>query len=143
MNFRKLIIRLICFTTIVAAGPWALYAVAPVSAATRTPVNTVVDAGSDTFPLDIASAWTADRKALTEAVINPTESKQTLSLRIRGAELSGKGTLHRMVSSNLTATAAIGREPDVKIEEKHIDQIPTNPSFAPLNVNIYVFPVKQ
>ncbi len=143
MNIRKLIIRLICFTTIVAAGLWALHAVAPVSAATRTPVNAIFDAGSDTFPLDVAAVWTADRKALTAAVINPTESEQTLSLRIRGASLSGKGTLHRMASSNPNATAAIGREPDVKIEEKPIDQIPTNPSFVPLSVNIYVFPVKQ
>jgi alpha-N-arabinofuranosidase len=49
----------------------------------------IVHAGSDTFSLDVAAAWTADRKTLTVAVINPTESTQTLSLQIRGAELSG------------------------------------------------------
>jgi len=102
----------------------------------------VVNAGSDTFPLDVAAAWTADRKALTVAVINPTESSQHLSLQIRGAELSGKGILRRMAPSSLTATVAVGQEPGVKIEEQALDAIPANPTFAPFSVNIYEFPVK-
>jgi len=96
----------------------------------------VVHAGSDTFPLDVAAAWTAYRKALTVAVINPTESPQALSLRIRGAELSGKGTLRRMAPQSLTATVVVGQEPGVKIEEQALDTIPTSPTFAPLIVNV-------
>jgi len=103
----------------------------------------VVHAGSDTFPLDVAAAWTADRKALTVAVINPTESAQTLSLQIRGAELSGKGTVRFMAPESLTATVVVGQEPGVKIEEKSLEAIPTSPTFAPFSVNIYEFPVKQ
>ena len=73
-----------------------------------------VHAGSDTFPLDVAAAWTADRKALTIAVVNPTETAQTLSLEIRGAALSGKGTLRRMAPQSLTATVVVGQEPGVE-----------------------------
>jgi alpha-N-arabinofuranosidase len=102
----------------------------------------VVHAGSDTFPLDVAAAWTAHRKALTVAVINPTESAQSLSLQIRGVELSGKGTLRRMAPESLTATVVVGQEPGVKIEEQTLDSIPANPTFAPFSVNIYEFPVK-
>jgi alpha-N-arabinofuranosidase len=102
----------------------------------------IVNAGSDTFPLDVAAAWTADHKALTVAVINPTESSQTLSLQIRGAELSGKGTLRRMAPQSLTATVVVGQESGVKIEEQSLDAIPTSPTFAPFSVNIYEFPVK-
>jgi alpha-N-arabinofuranosidase len=102
----------------------------------------VVHAGSDTFPLDVAAAWTADRKALTVAVINPTESTQTLSLQIRGAEISGKGTLRRMAPPSLTANVVVGQEPGVKIEEHALDAIPTSLTFAPFSVNIYQFPVK-
>jgi alpha-N-arabinofuranosidase len=102
----------------------------------------VVHAGSDTFPLDVAAAWTADRKALTVAVINPTESPQTLSLQMRGAELSGQGTVRRMAPPSLTATVVVGQEPGVKIEEQALDAIPTNPTFAPFSVNIYEFPVR-
>jgi alpha-N-arabinofuranosidase len=102
----------------------------------------VVNAGSDTFPLDVAAAWTADRKALTVAVINPTESAQTLSIQIRGTELSGEGILRRIAPESLTATVVVGQEPGVKIEEQALDAIPANPTFAPFSVNIYEFPVK-
>jgi alpha-N-arabinofuranosidase len=102
----------------------------------------IVNAGSDTFPLDVAAAWTPDHKALTVAVINPTESSQTLSLQIRSAELSGKGTLLRIAPESLTATVVVGQEPGVKIEEQALDAIPSSPTFDPFSVNIYEFPVK-
>lgn len=102
----------------------------------------VVHAGSDTFPLDVAAAWTADRKALTVAVINPTEFPQTLSLQIRGAALSGGGTLRRMAPQSLAATVVVGQEPGVTIEEQTLDAIPTSPTFAPFSVNIYEFPAQ-
>jgi alpha-N-arabinofuranosidase len=102
----------------------------------------VVNAGSDTFPLDVAAAWTADRKALTVAVINPTESPQGLDLEIKGAGLSGGGTLRRMAPASLTATVVVGQEPGVKIEERTLDALPAHPTFAPFSVNIYEFPVR-
>jgi alpha-N-arabinofuranosidase len=100
----------------------------------------VIHAGSDTFPLDVAAAWTVDRKALTVAAINPTESAQTLNLQIRGASLSGRGILRRMAPQSLTATVVAGQEPGVKIEEQALDALPTKPAFAPFSVNIYEFP---
>ena len=47
----------------------------------------VVNAGSDTFPLDVVAAWTEDRRALTVAVLNPTDVEQPLKLNITGASL--------------------------------------------------------
>ena len=47
----------------------------------------------------------------------------------------------RLIS--FTTIVAVGREPGVRIEEQPVDQIPTNPSFAPFSVNIYEFPVKK
>jgi alpha-N-arabinofuranosidase len=101
----------------------------------------VVNAGTDTFPLDVVAAWTADRKALTVAVINPTASPQTLNLQIRGASLSGKVTLSRMAPQSLNA-AVVGQELGVTSEEKPVDQIPTNPTFVPFSINIYEFPTR-
>ena len=43
-----------------------------------------VNAGSPTFPLDVSAAFTSDRKFLTVAVVNPTESAQTLDLDFQG-----------------------------------------------------------
>ncbi|MGO9109210.1 MAG: hypothetical protein ACLP9L_08260 [Thermoguttaceae bacterium] len=103
----------------------------------------VVNAGSDTFPLDVAAAWTADHKALTVAVINPNETAQTLHLEIRSAELAGKSTLRRMAPPSLSAAVVVGQEPEVKIEEQSLDALPASPTFAPFSVNIYEFPVNR
>jgi alpha-N-arabinofuranosidase len=42
-------------------------------------------------PLDVAAAWTADKSALTVAIVNPTEQAQSIDLDLKGAQLTGKG----------------------------------------------------
>jgi alpha-N-arabinofuranosidase len=102
----------------------------------------VVRAGSDTFPLDVAAAWTADRKALTVAVVNPTKSPQTLSLQIRGSRLAGRATLRRMAPQSLTANVVVGQELGVRIEEQSLAGLPKSPTFPPFSVSIYELPLK-
>lgn len=95
----------------------------------------VVNAGSDTFPLDVVAAWTADHRALTVAVLNPTDSEQSLKLNLAGANLTGKGTLWRLASG----------EPDGKsptIEHSPINFIPDSPVLPRFSVNIYEFTTK-
>ncbi|HEY1663243.1 MAG TPA: alpha-N-arabinofuranosidase [Verrucomicrobiae bacterium] len=101
-----------------------------------------VNAGSDTFPLDVAAAWTEDKKYLAVAVINPTETTQEMKLSIQGAGLIGGGKLWRLAPSNLDATIVVGQEPGVQVEEQTVDSIPITPAFAPYSVTIYNFPVK-
>lgn len=101
-----------------------------------------VHAGSDTFPLDVAAAWTENRKALTIAVINPTDAPQTLVLNIHGAELAGKGTLRRMAPESIDATIVVGQEPGVTVEEIQVDELPAQASFPPFSVNLYEFPAR-
>ena len=50
--------------------------------------------------------------------------------------------LRRMAPQTLTATAVVGQEPGVRIEEQSVNQVPTNSTFAPFSVNIYPFPVQ-
>jgi len=101
-----------------------------------------VNAGSDTFPLDVVAAWTADHRTLTVAVINPTESEQRLELAIAGATLAGTGRLWRMAPADLNATIVVGQKPGVTVEEQALDVVPGAPSFAPFSVNVYAFAVK-
>jgi alpha-N-arabinofuranosidase len=42
-------------------------------------------------PLDVVAAWTADRSALTVAVVNPEDKPHSLELALRGAQLAGEG----------------------------------------------------
>lgn len=101
-----------------------------------------VNAGSDTFPLDVAAAWSSGRESLTVAVINPTETEQQLTLSIKGAQLAGKGKLWRMAPSDINATIVVGQKPGVVVEERALEAVPTTMTFAPFSVSIYEFPVK-
>lgn len=96
-----------------------------------------VNAGSPTFPLDVAAAWTADRTALTVAVVNPTDTEQTLALAFDGVELAGTGTRWRMAPDDLDATIIVGQAPEVEIEQEPVRSVPSRPVFAPFSVTIY------
>jgi hypothetical protein len=77
----------------------------------------VVNAGSDTFPFDVAPPGTADRRIHTVALLNPTDVEQSLKLNIAGAGLSGKGTLWRLASGESS-----GQNPS--ISSSPVDAVP-------------------
>jgi alpha-N-arabinofuranosidase len=94
-----------------------------------------VNAGSDTFPLDVVAAWTENHRALTVAILNPTNDKQTLTLNIAGAELSGNGTLWRLASVEDN-----GQNP--VISSTPMDAVPAL-TFPPFSVSIYTLLAKR
>jgi alpha-N-arabinofuranosidase len=94
-----------------------------------------VNAGSDTFPLDVAAAWTGNRRSLTVAVLNPTDTDQPLKLSVHGAGLSGKGTLWRLAS-----TKENGQNPSVS--SSPMDSIPDSLTLPRFSVSIYELPAK-
>ncbi len=96
----------------------------------------VVNAGSDTFPLDVVAAWTDDHRTLTVAVLNSTDVDQSLKLNITGASLSGKGTLWRLAS-----TADNGRDPS--INSSPVESTPDALTLPRFSVNIYELATKQ
>jgi len=95
----------------------------------------VVNAGSDTFPVDVVAAWTDDRRFLTVAVLNPTDVDQPLKLNITGVALSGKGTLWRLAS-----TEENGQNPSVS--SSPVDSIPNSLTLPRFSVSIYELAVK-
>jgi alpha-L-arabinofuranosidase len=100
-----------------------------------------VNAGSATFPLDVAAAWTEDRRALTIAVINPTESEQALELAIKGADLAAQGTRWRLAPARLDATITPGQKPEVEVEEQAVGA-PAAERYPPFSVSVYVIPAR-
>jgi alpha-L-arabinofuranosidase len=96
----------------------------------------VVNAGSDTFPLDVVAAWTEDHRALTVAVLNPTDKEQPLKLNIAGTDLSGKGTRWRLAS-----TEDNGQNPS--INSSPIDSIPSPDTLPRFSITIYELQLNQ
>ena len=102
-----------------------------------------VNPGSDTYPLDVSAALSEDRKTLTFAVLNPSDSEQHMNLSISGTKLSSQGHLWRMAPSSVDATIVVGQKPGVEVEEQELTSVPDAMSVPPFSVNIYSFPVQQ
>jgi alpha-N-arabinofuranosidase len=96
-----------------------------------------INAGSPTYPLDVAAAWSDDRTALTVAVINPTDSAQTLDLSFEGVRLAGGGTRWRMAPERLDARIVVGEAPQVQVEEEPVTRVPAHETFRPFSVTLY------
>jgi alpha-L-arabinofuranosidase len=99
--------------------------------------------GSPTYPLDMFAALTADRKYLTIAVVNATESEQKFDLNVTGARLGGPWTLWQMTGSSLDAANHVGQAPQAEAREVSIGDALRTISVAPISINIYWFPIAQ
>jgi alpha-N-arabinofuranosidase len=102
-----------------------------------------INPGSDTYPLDVAAALSEDRKTLSVAVVNPTESEQQLRLLVKGVGLSGKATLWRMAPASLNATITIGQKPGVEVEQHILDAVPSTAAIPPFSMCIYELAVSR
>jgi len=100
-------------------------------------------AGSPTYPLDMVAALSADRKYLTLAVVNATDSEQKFALNISGARLAGNGTLWQMTGKDLDAANHVGKAAEVEVKEAGVGGASTTLSVAPISIDIYRFAVTQ
>jgi alpha-N-arabinofuranosidase len=101
-----------------------------------------VNPGSDTYPLDVSAALSEDRKTLTFAVLNPSDSEQKLKLSIAGAKLSSQGHLWCMAPSSVDATIKVGEKSGVEVQDQGLASVPETISVLPFSVNIYSFAVQ-
>jgi len=101
-----------------------------------------VNPGSDTYPLDVSAALSADRKTLTIAVLNPSNSEQNIELAIRGAALASAGKLWRMAPDSIDAAIKLGTKPEVQVEEQQLGALPGTVTVRPFSVNIYSYPIQ-
>jgi alpha-N-arabinofuranosidase len=101
-----------------------------------------VTVAGDTSPVDVAAAWTEDRKTLTVAIVNPTENVQELTMDLKGAQLTGNGQLELIENSDPMAYNEPGKEPRVVIVEKPITGISNTLTVPPLSVSLYKLAVQ-
>ncbi|HKI31418.1 MAG TPA: alpha-L-arabinofuranosidase C-terminal domain-containing protein [Gemmataceae bacterium] len=96
------------------------------------PVAATADA-----PLDVAAAWTADRKVLTVAVVNPTLQKRDVALEVRGARMTGAGRRWQIAHADPLASNDPGKPPRVAIEEEKVSGGAARLWVAPCSVTLY------
>ncbi len=99
-------------------------------------------AGSDTYPLDAVAALTADRKSLTLAIVNPSESGQQMDVALQGVAVQNQGRMWRVAAADLTAANEPGKPRVVDIVESPVTQAPGRLAIPPISISIYEFPVR-
>jgi alpha-N-arabinofuranosidase len=93
-------------------------------------------------PLDVAAAWTTDRKSLTIALVNPTDKALQLPLTLRGARIAAGGRLYEIAGKDPMLFNDPGTAPAVKIEERPVTSL-ENLSVRPLSVSLWVLPAAR
>jgi alpha-N-arabinofuranosidase len=101
------------------------------------PVGVTADA-----PLDVAAAWTADRKALTVALVNPTLERREVALTVAGARLSGAGRRWQIAGGDPQAHNDPGQAPKVVIEDERGTEAASRLWVAPCSVTLYALDVQ-
>ena len=101
-----------------------------------------VNPGSPTYPLDVSAALSEDHKTLSIAVLNPSDSEQSIHLNIPGAALASTGKLWRMAPNSIDATVKAGSPAEVMVEERTLGAMPATVKLRPFSVNIYSYPVQ-
>jgi alpha-N-arabinofuranosidase len=101
-----------------------------------------VSSGSDTYPLDVVAALSGDRKTLTIAVVNPTESVQKINVALKGAEFQDKAKMWKIAAADINAHNEVGQKPEVEIVESSLRQAPKMLEVAPISITLYEFEAK-
>jgi alpha-N-arabinofuranosidase len=98
-----------------------------------------VHVGGAPKPLDVAAAWTADRKALTVAVVNPEPGRtRRLSLALTGAVRNGRGRRFLLTGRDRYAGNAPGHPRGVTVTETSIGPANEPIEVPPLSVTLLV-----
>ncbi|NJD64739.1 MAG: alpha-N-arabinofuranosidase [Chloroflexi bacterium] len=97
----------------------------------------LVPSGSDTYPLDVAAALSADRKVLTVAVVNPSEAAQTIAVKFAGVTLQPQGKLYR-----IEAPAAGAAGQSVGIVESPVTRVPATLTLPAQSISLYELRVR-
>jgi alpha-N-arabinofuranosidase len=98
-----------------------------------------VNAGSPTYPLDVSAALTSDRKALTVAVVNATDSAQQMDIDLAGFRPLAQGRMWRLTAPSLDAANRVGQTPQLAIAENAFDASAKTLSVAPYSIELYEF----
>ncbi len=101
-----------------------------------------VSSGSDTYPVDVAAAFTPDRKNLTIAIVNPSDSEQQVGVALPDLKLGSEGRVWKIAPGEWNPHNDPGKPRAVDIVESAVDQPPATLLSPKLSIEIFEFPVQ-
>jgi len=93
-------------------------------------------------PLDVAAAWTEDKKAFTVAVVNPMSKTQQLPVNWEEMPIMQKGVKYTIAHKDAMAYNVPGIEPSVQIKKASLGRIPQQLRVKPYSITIYRWDTK-
>ena len=103
------------------------------------PIEVVGD--HNVLSLDVAAAWTADRKEITIGVVNPNREAHKLELKADGIAAGAAGTSWTIAGDDPSWTNDTGNSTQVKAVEQPVRYEPSL-QVAPLSVTLLRFPAR-
>jgi alpha-N-arabinofuranosidase len=100
-----------------------------------------LNSGSPTYPLDVYAALSADRKTLHVAVINATESAQTLDLELTAAQVTGPAKILRFEGAGLSAANNVGKPAELVVRETTASESMAATTVPRTSVSIFDIPL--
>jgi len=97
----------------------------------------------DASPLDVAGAWTADKKAFTLAIVNPTTQKQTLDLTIKGVKFAETGRKWTITGDDQMLYNDPGKPRAVDAVESPAKPLGDKYVAEPMSVTLYRFAAEK
>ena len=98
-----------------------------------------VNTGSATSPLDVSAALSAERNALIVAVVNATETEQTLELDLSNFRSAGTGKTWSLKAADLDAQNVVGKAPGVVIAEGTFDTATKVMKVPPTSIQLFEY----
>ena len=89
--------------------------------------------------VDVAAAWTEDRKTLTIGVVNPHQQERVVQVQLPGSKRSGKAKVWRIAGNDPTASNSVESQP-IRIDgprDVTVDDVLTVP---PYSISLYKLP---
>jgi alpha-L-arabinofuranosidase len=84
----------------------------------------------------VYAALSHDRRTLYVAVVNATESVQTLDLELAAARAAGPAKILRLKGSELTAANHVGKPAELEVKETTASEPATATLVPPISVSI-------
>jgi len=101
-----------------------------------------VAVSGDYGDLDVVCAWTEDKKTLTLGIVNATTQKHSISLDVKGADVSGGAIMYVIEHKDRMAYNEPGKKPQIAIKRYAV--IDTGKIVSPpISIALFRLPVKQ
>jgi alpha-N-arabinofuranosidase len=93
--------------------------------------------GSETYPLDVMAALSADGRKLTLSIVNPTFIQQNINISFEGVALNKGCNIYQIKSPSIRSSNMVGEKPVINLVTSGLKITPGTFTVSPLSITLY------